>query len=230
MIEVIALRRSWAQPGEPLCWVVDAKGRYLFEVSGRDATGAPKKGFASRLAGGLGGAALEALDAATGGSDANYQDSPAGVVTGGQPDCQSASLVDVYRRHGGRAVWVLTDRRLALVEVSDPEPPAGASESLFSRARRLGAGLLSGGDDGQAAAEEAVEDEPAVPEVRPLQEWPRSIAAGFEAVARKLGREYRGGTRHFLKIQFTDGSALEIGPSEDDSDGLRLAAMSYGRA
>lgn len=54
MIEVIALRRSWAQPGEFLCWVVDAEGRYLFEVSGRDATGAPKKGFAARLAGGLG--------------------------------------------------------------------------------------------------------------------------------------------------------------------------------
>ena len=39
---------------EFLCWAVDAEGRYLRGV--RRDTGAPKKGFAARLAGGPGAA------------------------------------------------------------------------------------------------------------------------------------------------------------------------------
>ncbi|SDZ39232.1 hypothetical protein SAMN05216215_106746 [Saccharopolyspora shandongensis] len=233
MIEVVALRQSWAQPGEPICWVIDAQGKYLFEVAGRDATGNPKKGFASRIAGGVGGALLEIADGALGGSEANYQDAPAGVVVGGQPDCAAASLVDVYRQHGGRAVWVLSDRRMALVGVSDPEEtPAAETGSLFSRARRMGAGLLSGGGDDGSAAEpaEVVDDGPAPPVVRSLGEWPRSVVAACDVMTRKLGREYKAGKTHYLKIQLADGSALEIGPSAAEDDGRRLVAMSYGRA
>ncbi|QIZ33841.1 hypothetical protein [Saccharopolyspora sp. ASAGF58] len=232
MIEVVALRQSWAQPGEPICWVIDARGKYLFEVSGRDADGNPKKGFAARVAGGVGGALLEIADGALGGSDPAYQDAPAGVVVGGQPDCAAASLVDVYRQQGGRAVWVLSDRRLALVGVSDPEEePAAETGSLFSRARRMGAGLLSGGS-GESSAEpvEVVDDGPAPPVVRSLSEWPRSVVATCDVTTRKLGREYKSGKIHFLKVQFTDGSGLEIGASVAEDDGRRLVAMSYGRA
>jgi hypothetical protein len=233
VIEVVALRQSWAQPGEPICWVIDAQGKYLFEVSGRDESGNPKKGFAARVAGGVGGALLEIADGALGGSDPAYRDAPAGLVAGGQPDCAAASLVDVYRQHGGRAVWVLSDRRLALVGVSDPEEePAGETESLFNRARRMGSGLFSGGsgEDSPAEPAEVVDDGPTPPVVRGLGEWPRSIVAACDVTTRKLGREFKAGQTYFLKIQFTDGSGLEIAPSVAEDDGRRLVAMSYGRA
>src|SRR5690606_12895762 len=44
-----------------------------------------------------------------------------------------------------RAVWALTDRRSALVEVSAPETSASESESLLSHAHRMGAEPLGTG-------------------------------------------------------------------------------------
>src|SRR5690606_41379850 len=85
------------------------------------------------------------LDAATGGSEPNCREPPTGVVTGVPTDCQSASLVDVYRQHSGRAVWALTDRRSALVEVSAPETAASESEAVLSHAHRVGDAHLGPG-------------------------------------------------------------------------------------
>ncbi|WP_277676480.1 hypothetical protein [Saccharopolyspora rectivirgula] len=75
-----------------------------------------------------------------------------------------------------------------------------------------------------------MEDEPALPDVPSLQEWPRSIVAGFEATGRKLGRKHKSSTCHYLKIRFTGGSALELEQFNEESDGLRLVDMSCGRA
>lgn len=229
MIEVVALRQSWAQAGEPICWVINAHGPYLFEVSGRDRSGNPQKGFAARVAGGVGHVLLEAADGALGGSDPAYRDAPVGAVTGSQPDCAAASIVDVYRQHADRAVWVLSDRRLALVGISDPvEESSGESESLFSRARRVGAGLLAGGGAAEPG-DEAADDGAVAPVVRSLGEWPRSVVAGCDVTTRKLGSEFKNGKPQYLKIQFTDGSGLEICPT-DVENGHRLVAMSHGRA
>lgn len=95
-----------------------------------------------------------------------------------------------------------------------------------------------GQEQRSGTAEETVEDEPALPDVPSLQEWPRSIVAGFEATARKLGRKHKSSTCHYLKIRFTGGSALELEQFNEleleqfneESDGLRLVDMSCGRA
>ncbi|WP_433869388.1 hypothetical protein [Saccharopolyspora sp. CA-218241] len=232
MIEVLALRHSWAQPGEPLAWVIAASGQYLFEVSGRDGAGNPQHGMAARLARGagraVGGALVEAADAVSGDSGPAYRNAPAGVVTGAGPECTAAALVDAHRERGGRAVWVLTDRRLALVGVCERAPAEDRGGSLLDRARRAGAGLLGGSapEDGPGSAERGAPG----PALEPWVERPRSAIAGFEPGRRALGRQYGGGRTCFLVTRFTDGSALELAPSAAESDVHRLVAMSRGQA
>jgi len=227
VIEVVALRAQWTQESEQIRWVVNAGGKYLFDVGGLDSNGDPKKGVGARLARGAGSAAGVAVLGAVsggGGDDLYFRDAPAVVVAGASADCAAAGMADAYRTCGGRAVWVLTDRRFALVRISEAQQEDSGG-SLLERARRVGAGLWSREESEPEQRAAAV-----APEVEQLAEWPPSAIAHVEAVSRKLGKDYQISKAQYLKVVLADGSGLELAPAREEADIRRLVAMSSGQA
>ncbi|GAA2802782.1 hypothetical protein [Saccharopolyspora taberi] len=236
MIAVLAIRRQWCGPGEPILWCAASGLDYRYDVPGLDESGNPLRGWGSRAVRGVGGAVgggiLNVVDAVMdddGGDD--HKDYPPGFLSGPAAECAAIaeySRAAAVARHG---FWVLTPHRLARlaphVPAAEPEEPEG------SWARRFGKGALKFARDVGDIVASKPEHEPGVPvplpEIREHAVIDRRLLAGFDAHQRKLGREYTTSRAWYLRIRFTDGSAMEISPHRDEEAVRRLVAMSEGR-
>ena len=236
MTDVLAIRRQWCRPGEPILWCVRSTLRYRFEVTGLDANGNPERGWGSRAVRGVGGAVgggiLSVVDAAMDGDD-DGSDYPPGFLTGPAPDCAAVREFARVPASAKDGFWVLTPHRLARLTTRFPVEADEEDGSWLGGAMRFGKGALKFAREVGDIVTSKPEHEPGVPvpvpDVSEHAVIDRSLLAGFEAYQRKLGRAYLTSKAWYLRIRFTDGSAMEISPNYGGDPVQRLVAMSEGR-
>ncbi|MBB5152749.1 hypothetical protein [Saccharopolyspora phatthalungensis] len=242
MIEVLAARQQWCRPGEPILWCIRSHRNYLFDVEGLDEKGKPKKGWGTRAALGAGDAVGGVLggvfDAVTGGdTDSDLKDSPPSVLFGPGPNCMAVAKLSRLPTGEDRACWVLTSHRLGLLTFHDAaEPEAGEAEEsagLLGGALKFGKGAMKFARDVRDIVASKPEYEPGVavpvPQASAHLEIQRPAIADIGAHQRKLGRGYQTGKPWYLRVQFTDGSGIELSPSPKEKPLQRLVAMSHGK-
>ncbi|MGW5647152.1 hypothetical protein ACWEV3_41210 [Saccharopolyspora sp. NPDC003752] len=241
MIEVLAARQQWCRPGEPILWCLRSQHSYLFDVEGLDEKGKPKKGWGARAALGIGDAAGGVLggvfDAVTGGdTDSDLKTWPAGVVFGPAPDCMAVAELSRIPAEAVHGFWVLTSHRLSWLtfqEVVEEAAEAEESKGVLGGALKFGKGAMKFARDVRDIVASKPEYEPGVavpvPAASAHLEIQRPAIADVSAYQRKLGRGYTSNKAWYLRVQFTDGSGIEISPSRDEKPAQRLAAMSHGR-
>jgi hypothetical protein len=238
VIEVLAARQQWGRSGEPILWCLRSHPRFLFDVEGLDEKGLPKKGWGARAAEGVGSAAGGILggifDAATGGdADSDLKDPPSGVVFGPSPNCLAVLQLSRIPPQVDRGCWVLTPQRLAWLTFRDEGAEAEEATGLLGGALKFGKGAMKFARDVRDIVTSKPQYEPGVavpvPTVTAHVEIPRPAIADIGAHQRKLGLGYAIRKPWYVRVQFTDGSGIDLCPSREEKPVQRLVAMSHGK-
>jgi hypothetical protein len=224
---VLAIRRSWCLPGEPVLLCAASGGAATrYDVAGLDWWGKPERGAVGKVAGALGSAAFGVVDAAFAGSgpEDNGADAPNVVAWGPSPDTIATRLC---LPSPARTWLVLTPHRLAYVTVveDEPDPRSEPDKSLldkvsgFARAARDAFGSTSPHPPHQPIA---------TTDMTTVAEIPRQHVTGIAVAERKLPRQYQTRQSHVLRVSMVDGSGLDVLTAGQEG-AQRLHAMTNGQ-
>ncbi|MDA3630208.1 hypothetical protein OU415_32600 [Saccharopolyspora sp. WRP15-2] len=173
-------------------------------------------------------------DVVSGGDDSGA--TPPRVVYFGQsPQARIVRALEASCKPDTELMWVLTTHRLGLLEVLAPEVDEDSGGSLWSKARKFGAGVKDFSRDvadifqGKQLGEFAADTPIPVREVTAHVEFPAQLVRSVAATKRKLPSDYRPRKVFPLRIELDDGSGLEVIAQTEEAV-ARLQAMAFGRA
>ena len=224
--------RPHLYPGEPLLWA--AYGRVInFDVRGLTPDGRPAKGLLRKLGSGAAGFAGDFVSEALGGGDDSGSDRPPApqVVAFGD---RAGVLAHEFLRGipvqaAIRRLWVLTPRRLLVLDEPVPEAEPEAEKSLLGKAIGFGREVAQFGRDVAEILTDRTktygdnrEGEPiALREFRPAAELARDRIARAEIAERDR--------KPVLRMSLVDGSGLDFRFDADEHFDWLLARTNGAR-
>lgn len=223
---VLAIRRSWCRPGEPVLLCAPAGGTATrYDVAGVDWWGKPERGALGKMAGALGNAAFGMMDAAFAGSgpEDNGADAPNVVAWGPALDTLATRLC---RPSPARTWLVLTPHRLAYVTVVEDEPEPEPEKGLLDKVT----GFAKAARDVFSTTDLYPPHQPiATTEMTAAAEIPRQHITGITLAERKLPSQYQTRQSHALRVSMMDGSGLDILTTAGLEGAQRLHDMANGQ-
>lgn len=198
--------RPFLHPGEQLLWA--AYGRVVnFDVRGLTPEGRPAKGLLRKLGSGAAGIAGDFVTEALGGGDDSGPDRPPApqVVAFGDRAGVLAHefLREIPVQAAIRRLWVLTPRRLLVLDEPVPAPEPSPEKSFLGKAIGFGRDVATIFTDRTKTYGGNREGEPiALREFGPVAELPRDRIAGVAVAERDR--------KPVLRMSLVDGSGLDF--------------------